>query len=138
MATDTKTTECPFYYMLRRRFLRTSAVLASSISSLLPHGSAKGAESGELTKKLRQSVLVSPALGPAATGRGLDDPPKISQIPQTPERYPWKRGIVTTTFWIGEKAAPRNPVPNHASSWDPVWATNYGGTDEPERAKRVN
>jgi len=119
--------------MLRRRFLRTSAVLASSISSLLPHGNAKAEETGELTKKLRQSVLVSPALGPAATGHGLDDPPK-----KTTERYPWKKGIVTTTFWIGEKAAPRNPVPNHSSSWDPSWAANYGGTDEPDRAKRVN
>src|SRR5438046_2464641 len=119
--------------MLRRRFLRTSAVLASSISSLLPHGSAKGAETTELAKKLRQSVLVSPALGPAAAGRGLDDPPR-----QGGERYPWKTGIVTTTFWIGEKAAPRNPVPNQSSSWDANWATNYGGTDEPDRGKRVN
>ena len=115
--------------MFRRRFLRTSAVLASSISSLLPHGNVKGEESGEFTKKLRQSVLVSPALGPASGGRGLDDPPR-----QKAERFPWKKGIVTTTFWIGEKAAPRNPVPNHASSWDPSWATNYGGTDEPDRA----
>lgn len=119
--------------MLRRRFLRTSAVLASSISSLLPHGSAKAAESTELTKKLRQSVLVAPALGPGAAGRGLDDPPW-----KTPERYPWKQNIVTTTFWIGENALPRNPVPNHASSWDPNWTASYGGIDEPNRAKRVN
>jgi hypothetical protein len=31
-----------------------------------------------------------------------------------------------------------NPTPNDASSWDPKWAENYGGTDTPVRAERVN
>ena len=51
-------------------------------------------------------------------------------------RYPWKTGIVTTTFWIGEDAAPNNPVANYASSWDPVWSKNFGGLDTPDRAQR--
>lgn len=52
--------------------------------------------------------------------------------------YPWKRGIVTTTFWIGEEPTPGNPTPNHISSWDKNWRENYGGTDHPNSADRVN
>ncbi len=51
-------------------------------------------------------------------------------------KYPWKTGIVTTTFWIGEDSAPNNPVANYASSWDPVWSKNFGGLDTPDRARR--
>ena len=53
-------------------------------------------------------------------------------------RYPWKRQIVTTTFWVGENPSKNNPVPNQASSWDPKWAKNYGGTDEPKMANRTS
>ena len=28
----------------------------------------------------------------------------------TGERYPWKRNIVTTVFWIGEQPSGNNPV----------------------------
>ena len=51
-------------------------------------------------------------------------------------RYPWKTNIVTTIFWIGELPTARNPTPNHASSWDPNWATNYGGYDDPDPTHR--
>src|SRR5207244_13319592 len=54
------------------------------------------------------------------------------------DRYPWKRDIVTTTFWIGEKPAKNNPVPNRASSWDKHWAAHYGGTDTPDRTERTD
>lgn len=53
-------------------------------------------------------------------------------------RYPWKTKIVTTTFWIGENAAPNNPVANYASSWDPNWSKNYGGLDTPKQDLRAN
>ncbi len=43
---------------------------------------------------------------------------------------------MTTVFWIGELPTKRNPTPNHASSWDPLWATNYGGYDDPDPAQR--
>ena len=46
-------------------------------------------------------------------------------------RYPWRHQIVTTFFWIGEQPTPKNPTPNHASSWDPKWQSNYGGYDDP-------
>ncbi len=51
-------------------------------------------------------------------------------------RYSWKENIVTTVFWIGELPTKNNPTPNHASSWDPNWATNYGGYDDPDTTHR--
>ncbi len=54
------------------------------------------------------------------------------------KRFPWKENIVTTIFWIGERAAGHNPVPNRSSSWDAHWARNYGGFDDPNPAKRRN
>ena len=50
--------------------------------------------------------------------------------------FPWKNDIVTTVFWIGEKAAPKNPVPNTASSWDPKWSRTFGGFDDPNSKNR--
>jgi len=47
-------------------------------------------------------------------------------------RYPWKRDIVTTVFWIGELPTPGNPVPNTVSAWDRRWTSNYGGYDDPD------
>ena len=54
------------------------------------------------------------------------------------ERYPWKKNIVTTVFWIGERPSRNNPVPNRASSWDKHWTRNYGGFDDPNPAHRSN
>jgi hypothetical protein len=53
-------------------------------------------------------------------------------------RYPWKRQIVTTVFWVGETPTQNNPVPNHKSSWDAQWARNFGGFDNPNPAARRN
>ena len=53
-------------------------------------------------------------------------------------RFPWKSGIVTTVFWIGEEAGGNNPVPNHKSSWDANWTANYGGFDNPDSSARKN
>ncbi|MEI8292608.1 MAG: hypothetical protein WCG66_01320 [bacterium] len=67
------------------------------------------------------------------------EPPAIST--QSPSmlglsRYPWKRNIVTTVFWVGERATRNNPVPNCKSSWDPEWHKSYGGYDNPEPEAR--
>jgi hypothetical protein len=51
-------------------------------------------------------------------------------------RYPWKRQIVTTIFWIGETATHNNPVPNRSSCWDSHWSQNYGGNDTPDSTQR--
>ncbi len=52
--------------------------------------------------------------------------------------YPWKVGIITTTFWVGEAAAKNNPVHNRSSSWDANWSENFGGYDDPNPANRRN
>src|SRR3989454_12800509 len=56
----------------------------------------------------------------------------------TGERYPWKKNIVTTVFWIGERPSGNNPVPNRRSSWDKDWSRSYGGFDDPKPAHRSN
>jgi len=53
-------------------------------------------------------------------------------------KYPWKTGIVTTIFWVGEPAGGNNPVHNFSSSWDLHWEQSYGGFDNPNPAARRN
>ena len=59
-----------------------------------------------------------------------------SEPPLPGEAYPWKRQIVTTVFWIGEKPTDNNPVPNRSSSWDKDWSKSYGGFDDPNPDQR--
>jgi hypothetical protein len=57
----------------------------------------------------------------------------------TSEKYPWKRNIVTTIFWVGESAAQNNPVHNYSSSWDVGWVNTFGGYDNPDpRARKLD
>jgi hypothetical protein len=60
------------------------------------------------------------------------------RVSATGERYPWKKNIVTTVFWIGERPSRNNPVPNRTSSWDKHWSRSYGGFDDPNPAHRSN
>jgi len=55
-----------------------------------------------------------------------------------PGRYPWRLGIITTIFWIGERPRGNNPVPNVRSSWDKYWYHSYGGYDNPDPGSRRN
>ncbi len=120
---------------MKRRILRTSAFLLSSVGSFAPHGAVKAeapaVAGGKYAKKLRESVLFRPELEPSLV-------PLSGTPPPSPDRYPWKKEIVTTTFWVGEAPTKNNPVPNHVSSWDDAWAKNYGGTDDPDPATRAN
>jgi hypothetical protein len=52
-------------------------------------------------------------------------------------KFPWRKRITTTVFWVGEKPTPRNPTPNSASSWDPSWQKNFGGYDDPSPDQRA-
>jgi hypothetical protein len=85
--------------------------------------------------KLRENGLLSfepklrGAAGSTMPGRGLAQNGGL-------ERRPWKTGIVTTIFWIGERPTANNPVSNDRSSWDPNWLTNYGGYDDPDSKSR--
>ncbi len=52
-------------------------------------------------------------------------------ISKPPSNYPWKKKIVTTTFWVGQDATTYNDTTNYASAWDSKWTKSYGGTDNP-------
>jgi hypothetical protein len=51
-------------------------------------------------------------------------------------RYPWRTGIVTTTFWVGETPTANNPTSNEKSAWDQDWVNSYGGFDDPKEENR--
>jgi hypothetical protein len=51
-------------------------------------------------------------------------------------RYPWKRRITATVFWIGELPTENNPTPNTKSAWDQRWVHSYGGYDDPKDSGR--
>ncbi len=86
------------------------------------------------------------ALTPAITAIPASNAPATRPRTQTPVaststtsgRYPWKTGIVTTVFWIGEPSGGNNSTPNRASSWDARWTQSYGGYDTPDPSARRN
>lgn len=80
----------------------------------------------------------APAIPPApALAAQPKAPPPCADEPEViTERYPWKRDIVTTVFWIGERPSKNNPVPNRSSAWDREWAAHFGGTDSPDSDDR--
>ena len=118
------------------KFTHTIAVILSSITSLFAHGTASKAEpaKSKFSKKSEKS----------GEERSFDTtsisftPGQLAAQPKPGQRFPWKAQIVTTVFWIGEKPAPNNPVPNRVSCWDKDWTKNYGGVDDPNPANRSN
>ncbi len=55
-----------------------------------------------------------------------------TQPRNTYTRFPWKRNIVTTVFWVGELPTRNNPTPNTMSAWDMKWTSSFGGYDNPD------
>lgn len=45
--------------------------------------------------------------------------------------YPWKTGIITTMFWIGEGGSSISSTDNKSSSWDENWVSSNRGGDNP-------
>lgn len=117
--------------MQNRRITHTLAILCSSIVSMLPHAQGAKSEGSSYSKKLRDSSQTK------QEPRAASDPTVTAEAPPEPaEKFPWRKNIVTTTFWVGEAPTQNNPVPNHMSSWDMKWASNYGGTDTPDKTQR--
>src|SRR5437764_11380640 len=116
--------------------IHTFAVVISSITSFFTHSApAKVPNSNvKLSKKSDRLQDDSFSMLDATTAF-------LSTVNRAPakaaERYPWKKEIVTTVFWIGEPPTGNNPVPNHSSSWDKNWSRSYGGFDNPDRARRA-
>jgi hypothetical protein len=46
--------------------------------------------------------------------------------------YPWKTGIFTTKFWIGEGGSAISSTDNVASAWDENWRSSNRGSDNPD------
>jgi len=116
-------------------FIRTLAVILSSFTSFFTHSATAEIlpAKEKMTKKSDRvsrdwfSLLQTASAFPP----GWEDPSHHG------ERYPWKKEIVTTVFWIGEQPSGNNPVPNRSSSWDKNWTRSYGGFDNPDRAHRA-
>src|SRR5207245_8779681 len=119
------------------RFTHAIAVLLSSISSLFAHATPSKAEPTKVKFSKKSNKLsedLSLKVDPISFSPG-----RVSAPPPDPgERFPWKKSIVTTVFWIGEQPSGNNPVPNRVSSWDKNWTKNYGGVDDPKSAHRSN
>src|SRR5947207_14531352 len=89
----------------------TIAVIISSVAGLFTHSAPAAVPGGliKLSKKSSKSqgdnlLKVDPYMSAAKA-----DPPFLSK---PGERFPWKKQIVTTVFWIGEKPTANNPVTN--------------------------
>ncbi|HZA38595.1 MAG TPA: hypothetical protein VE486_05605, partial [Candidatus Baltobacteraceae bacterium] len=89
----------------------TIAVILSSISSLFAHGLPSKAEAPKV-KASKKSNRSSPLeRGLLDVGSIAFSPGQLSATsPKPGERFPWKKSIVTTVFWIGEKPSENNPV----------------------------
>ena len=145
-----------------KTILRSTAILAASIASMLPLPHAKPASAKQKKNRAptnsprdHKSSVSGGRIGPghfpnlfssasewvpsAVLTQPIPSMPDIRPSPPVCEgRFPWKREIVTTTFWVGERPTKNNPTPNRASSWDAQWAKSYGGTDTPDASQRVD
>lgn len=101
---------------------------------------------GSLAKRLPRHLTLPQELAPVGRFtaldvdlllQGMERSSRLFINPPTPEpRYPWKRRVSTTVFWIGEPGSDSTSTPNHQSSWDEKWAEHFGGFDTPEPKAR--
>ena len=117
------------------KITHTIAALLSSITSMFAHGAVSKSEPTKV-KLSKKSEKKSEASRVGVESLAFA-PSHLRSAPPSPgDPYPWKRQIVTTVFWIGEKPTENNPVPNRSSSWDKEWSKSYGGFDDPNPARR--
>ena len=116
----------------------TLAVLFSTVASLFSQSAASSTLSFPKFKASKKAEK-------EGEGRNIGSGPSVftpttrtfGLAPASSTRqYPWKKEIVTTVFWVGEKPTANNPVPNKSSSWDKNWTGSYGGYDDPDRSDR--
>lgn len=143
-----KSTTTPMTEYRSASFWRRSFAAALAVSTFVVGSSAVFAqkapdgreEFARYAEKLRETALtklerMEPRVQvPSTAQRKTYSPSTYGR--RDSGRYPWKTNIVTTIFWVGEEATKRNPVANHASSWDKNWAKNFGGYDDPNPNNR--
>lgn len=108
----------------------TAAVALSSASALFSHARPV-TPPAPLTPFITASTPASAAAFDFAFTSSAKAAKSVAK-----EKFPWKRNIVTTVFWIGEKPTANNPTPNKSSSWDKQWTVSYGGFDNPDPSAR--
>jgi hypothetical protein len=113
-------------------FFVASALLATGLCAFGQSPYESSEDFARYAMKLRESALlkIEPEVFVPTTSR-----PSLFGFEG---RYPWKVGIVTTVFWVGERPTPNNPVPNTRSAWDVNWVVDYGGYDDPDPNNRRN
>ena len=116
-------------------FTHTIAVLLSSVSACFAPSAPAQVPTKKVQLNKKQNRLTEEVLF-KVDPVGYTPPGHFRNPMKGDERFPWKKEIVTTVFWIGENPTANNPVPNHASSWDAAWARNYGGYDDPRPSRR--
>ena len=106
--------------------LGIAAAFASAAVAQSPYKSSE--DFARYAMKLRENALlqIEPRVVVPTTSRSFG----------VGGKYPWKLGIVTTTFWVGESATVNNPVHNRSSSWDANWSVSFGGYDDPKPSGR--
>ena len=119
------------------KFTHTIAVILSSITSLFAHGTSSKVEPAK-TKFSKKSEKSGEDRSFDVSSLAFTPGQLAKNTPEPGQRFPWKREIVTTVFWVGEKPSGNNPIPNRTSSWDNEWTKNYGGMDNPDPAHRSN
>src|SRR5258708_31878060 len=110
------------------KITHTLTALLSSVTSLFAHEAVTKAEPTKV-KLSKKSEEKSEESRVRVESLAFTPSHLRSARPSPGEPYPWKRQIVTTVFWIGEKPSENNPVPNRSSSWDKDWSKSYGGSD---------
>ena len=74
---------------------------------------------------------IPPPASSRTTTTGSSDLVFTSLSRKTKLNYPWKTGIITTMFYIGEGGSSISPTDNIASAWDEHWRSSNRGTDTP-------
>jgi len=113
----------------------TIAVIISSITSFFTHSAPAKVPTTKMSVSKKTDRLQDDSF-PVVDAMAYLSPVRHDPSKHA-DRYPWKKEIVTTVFWIGEQPTANNPVPNRASSWDKNWTRNYGGFDNPDRGHRA-
>jgi hypothetical protein len=69
----------------------------------------------------------------SSPSRATNPPFSFTNFSRKPKNsYPWKTGIITTMFWIGEGPSNISSTDNVGSAWDENWRSTNRGSDNPD------
>ncbi|MDK3157930.1 hypothetical protein QPK87_15305 [Kamptonema cortianum] len=100
------------------------------------HAATPPATTEKKVEQQPQTVVVDekPSVPQIVTNQ--DTPAQVAPPrPVAGSRYPWRRNIQTSVFWVGEPPSANVPKSscNTMSAWDMNWVRNFGGFDDPNR-----